>query len=146
MAIGITAIPIVLLVVLLVAMAVTALYGWTIERLAYRPLRDSFRLAPLISAIGMSIILSNYVQVTQGARVKPVPPMITDGYTLMEGDGFVVRLSNVQIVVVLTTIVVLADLLVAGGQDPARPRHARLRAGSEDGSPARRRYRPHHLA
>jgi branched-chain amino acid transport system permease protein len=108
MAIGITAIPIVLFVVLLVAMVVTALYGWTIERLAYRPLRHSFRLAPMLSAIGMSFVLSNYAQVTQGARVKPVPPIITDGYTLMEGHGFVVRLSNVQIVVVLTTIVVLA--------------------------------------
>src|SRR6188768_3520207 len=83
--IGITAIPIVLFVVLLVAMVVTALYGWTIERLAYRPLRHSFRLAPMLSAIGMSFALSNYAQVTQGARVKPVPPIITDGYTLMEG-------------------------------------------------------------
>ncbi len=67
-------------------MVLTALYGWTIERVAYRPLRGSFRLAPMISAIGMSIVLSNFVQVTQGARVKPVPPMITDGYRL-DGNG-----------------------------------------------------------
>ena len=53
-------------------MALTSLWNWTIERLAYRPLRGSFRLAPLISAIGMSIFLSNFVQVAQGPRNKPV--------------------------------------------------------------------------
>ena len=81
-AIGITAIPLALFLVLLIAMALTALYGWTVERIAYRPLRHSFRLAPLISAIGMSIILQNYVQVAQGARVKPLPPLITGGHTM----------------------------------------------------------------
>jgi branched-chain amino acid transport system permease protein len=89
-------------------MAITALYGWTVERIAYRPLRHSFRLAPMLSAIGMSFVLSNFSQVAQGARVKPVPPIITGGYTLYERGGFVVRLSNVQIIVVVTTIVLLA--------------------------------------
>src|SRR4026207_2270496 len=50
-AVGVTAIPLALFLVLLIAMALTALYGWTVERIAYRPLRHSFRLAPLISAI-----------------------------------------------------------------------------------------------
>ncbi|MGY3290690.1 branched-subunit amino acid ABC-type transport system permease component [Bradyrhizobium sp. LM3.6] len=45
---GLTAIPVILLIVLLVSMAITALYGWTIERIAYRPLRHSFRLAPML--------------------------------------------------------------------------------------------------
>ena len=49
--------------------------NWAIERVAYRPLRGSFRLAPLISAIGMSIFLSNFVQVSQGPRNKSVPPI-----------------------------------------------------------------------
>ncbi len=105
---GVGAIPVILLLVLLVSMAVTALYGWTIERIAYRPLRQSFRLAPMLSAIGVSFALSNYAQVAQGARVKPVPPIITGGYTLFERNGFAVQLSNVQILVVLTTIVLLA--------------------------------------
>ena len=105
---GLTAVPVILLIVLLVSMAITALYGWTVERIAYRPLRHSFRLAPMLSAIGMSFVLSNYSQVAQGARVKPVPPIITGGYTLLDSNGFVVRLSNVQIVVVVTTIVLLA--------------------------------------
>src|SRR5579864_3356299 len=47
-ALGMTAIPLALVVVIAVAMGVSALYGWTVERLAYRPLRHSFRLAPLI--------------------------------------------------------------------------------------------------
>ena len=79
--IGLTAVPVILLIVLLVSMAITALYGWTVERIAYRPLRHSFRLAPMLSAIGMSFVLSNYSQVAQGARVKPVPPIIPGGST-----------------------------------------------------------------
>jgi branched-chain amino acid transport system permease protein len=106
-AIGITAVPIALLVVLLIAMAMAALYGWTVERFAYRPLRGSFRLAPLISAIGMSIVLQNYVQVAQGARVKPLPPLITGGYTLMESDGFGVQVSNIQIIIVVLTVALM---------------------------------------
>ncbi len=105
---GVTWIPLVLLIVLLVAMLITAAYGWTVERLAYRPLRGSFRLAPLITAIGMSIFLENYVQVAQGARVKALPPVITGGYTLMEKDGFTVQLSNIQIIIMIVTVVLMA--------------------------------------
>jgi branched-chain amino acid transport system permease protein len=108
LAIGITAVPLALFLVLLIAMALTALYGWTVERFAYRPLRHSFRLAPLISAIGMSIILQNYVQIAQGARVKPLPPLITGGHTLMSSESFNVQLSNIQIIVVVTTFVLMA--------------------------------------
>jgi branched-chain amino acid transport system permease protein len=108
LALGLTAVPLALFIVLVVAMALTALYGWTVERFAYRPLRRSFRLAPLISAIGMSIALENYVQVAQGARVKTLPPIIHGGYTLTEAGGFAVRLSNVQIMVVVTTVVLMA--------------------------------------
>jgi branched-chain amino acid transport system permease protein len=107
-AIGVTAVPLALFLVLLIAMALTALYGWTVERLAYRPLRGSFRLAPLISAIGMSIILQNYVQIAQGARVKPLPPLIPGGFTIFASESFPVQLSNVQIIVVATTVVLMA--------------------------------------
>jgi branched-chain amino acid transport system permease protein len=104
---GITAVPLALLIVLLVAMMLTALYGWTVERIAYRPLRGSFRLAPLISAIGMSILLQNYVQIAQGARVKPLPPVVTGGYRIWESETFVVQVSNIQIIIVLTTIALM---------------------------------------
>jgi branched-chain amino acid transport system permease protein len=105
---GLSAVPLILLVILLVSMAVTAVYGWVVERLAYRPLRQSFRLAPLLSAIGMSFVLFNFSQVSQGAQAKPIPPLITGGYTLHDSGNFAVQLSNVQIVVVVTTIVLLA--------------------------------------
>ncbi len=106
-ALGVTAVPLALFLVLLIAMALTALYGWTVERMAYRPLRHSFRLAPLISAIGMSIVLQNYVQIVQGARVKPLPPLIQGGYTLLDRNGFAVGLSNVQIAIVVITLVLM---------------------------------------
>src|SRR5881398_2692235 len=65
---GMASVALALLIVLIVAMVFTSLVNWVIERVAYRPLRGSFRLAPLISAIGMSIFLSNFVQVAQGDR------------------------------------------------------------------------------
>ena len=108
LAMGITSIPLALFLVLLIAMALTALYGWAVERIAYRPLRHSYRLAPLISAIGMSIILQNYVQIAQGARVKPLPPLITGDHTLIASEAFTVQISNIQIIVVLTTLVLMA--------------------------------------
>jgi branched-chain amino acid transport system permease protein len=104
---GLTAVPLALFVVLLVAILLTSLYGWAVERLAYRPLRHSFRLAPLISAIGMSIVLQNFVQIAQGARVKPLPPLVQGGYALWESESFEVQLSNIQIIVVLTTLVLM---------------------------------------
>src|SRR5712672_3996344 len=75
---GIGSVVVALLIVLVVAMLLTSLVNWTIERVAYRPLRGSFRLAPLISAIGMSIFLSNFVQVAQGPRNKSIPPMVKE--------------------------------------------------------------------
>jgi branched-chain amino acid transport system permease protein len=108
MSLGLTFIPLALFIVLIVSMIVTAAHGWTVERLAYRPLRESFRLAPLITAIGMSIFLQNYVMHAQGARVKPLQPVITGGYTLMEKDGFVVQISNIQILIMVVTVVLMA--------------------------------------
>jgi branched-chain amino acid transport system permease protein len=106
---GITWVPVMLLLVLIISMVFTSIYGWTIERLAYRPLRGSFRLAPLISAIGMSIFLQNYVQLVQGARVKPMPPMIQGGFVVMErADGFIVSISYLQILIILLTTALMA--------------------------------------
>ena len=106
MSLGLTFVPLVL--VLIIAMALTAVWGWTVERIAYRPLRESFRLAPLITAIGMSIVLQNFIQVSQGARVKPLQPVITGGYELFQQGGFEVILSNIQILIVVTTLVLMA--------------------------------------
>jgi branched-chain amino acid transport system permease protein len=105
---GISWAPIAVVLVLLLAMVFTAAYGWAIERLAYRPLRGSFRLAPLISAIGVSIALQNYVQLVQGARPKPHTSMVHGGFILLSGNGFDVRVSWLQIMIVLVTLALMA--------------------------------------
>jgi branched-chain amino acid transport system permease protein len=98
-----------LLIMMIVAMLLTSLYNWTIEKLAYRPLRGSFRLAPLITAIGMSIALSNFVQVTQGPRNKPIPPLITDVYNIA---GITISLKQIVIAVVTVLLLTLFWFLV----------------------------------
>ncbi|MFO1148528.1 MAG: branched-chain amino acid ABC transporter permease LivH [Alsobacter sp.] len=104
---GLTVVP-ALLIVLVAGMALTGLWNWTIERVAYRPLRGSFRLAPLISAIGMSIFLANLVQVLQGPRNKPLPPMVQGSFVLMGEGSTTVVLSYKQIIIMIVTVVLLA--------------------------------------
>jgi branched-chain amino acid transport system permease protein len=104
---GVTWLPLALLVVLIVAMVLTAVYGWTVERVAYRPVRKSFRLAALISALGMSIFLQNYVQLLQGARNKALPPVIDGGFQLTGGGEFDVTISYVQVLILLLTVLLM---------------------------------------
>jgi branched-chain amino acid transport system permease protein len=106
--IGLSSIVVALFLVLVIAMVFTSLVNWAIERVAYRPLRGSFRLAPLISAIGMSIFLSNFVQVTQGPRNKSIPPMLRGEYTVFSDGSYDVTLSSKQMVIWLVTAVLLA--------------------------------------
>ncbi len=105
---GIANVALAFVVVLVGAMAITALWSWAIERVAYRPLRGSFRLAPLISAIGMSIFLSNMVQVIQGPRNKTIPPMFEKSIPLTSGGTYDVTLSYKQIVIMVSTTVLMA--------------------------------------
>src|SRR5262245_13242246 len=105
---GIGSFVIALFIVLVVAMFFTSLLNWAIERVAYRPLRGSFRLAPLISAIGMSILLSNFVQVAQGPRVKSIPPFFNEVIVLTSASsGYEVAVSYKQIVVWVVTAALL---------------------------------------
>src|SRR5229473_2629516 len=101
--IGLTVVPVILLIVLLVSMAVTALYGWTVERIAHRPL-----------------------QLVRPGRFR--------GAAVQRADHRRHHHDRAA-----------GDLHLAGGADPARPRHARLRTGPDHGGAARRRRRPHHL-
>lgn len=111
--VGVTFFPVVLIIMLAVAMLFTALWGWSIERIAYRPLRGSFRLAPLITAIGTSIFLQNFVQVTQGARAKPLPPQFSGNIVLYHGQVLEgappvsVQISYMQILIIVTTLVLM---------------------------------------
>jgi branched-chain amino acid transport system permease protein len=91
-----------LIVMMAVAILMASLWNWTIERIAYRPLRGSFRLAPLITAIGMSIVLSNFIQVTQGPRNKPIPQLVSQVY-----DVYGISISLKQILIVVITVVMM---------------------------------------
>jgi branched-chain amino acid transport system permease protein len=98
---GVTFVPLLIALALIASIAVTSVYGYTLEKVAYRPLRGSTRLAALISAIGMSIFLQNFVLLVQGARVKSVPQIITERHVLYDGGpGALVTVTNSQILIV----------------------------------------------
>ncbi len=106
---GVQYIPIILLVALLAAILVSSSFGWAIERTAYRPLRGANRLIPLISAIGMSIFLQNYVVLAQGARDVAIPPIITGGWTFGTSD-FEMTLSYMQVMIFVVTFLCMFAL------------------------------------
>jgi branched-chain amino acid transport system permease protein len=101
---------------LLAAMAVSGLYGFALERAAYRPLRFAPSLSPLISAIGMSIFLQNFVRLGQG----PSPiyfPMNSPAYEEVFGRENVVRMGPVtatplDLVIVGTCVLLMGGLYV----------------------------------
>jgi branched-chain amino acid transport system permease protein len=113
--VGITWVPLALLLMLMVTMILTPFYGWTLERVAYRPLRGSPRLAALITAIGMSIFLQNYVQLLQSARNKPLQPLVRGGVEVMREGNFVVSLSYMQMIIIVVTLVLMVvfSLIIA---------------------------------
>src|SRR3546814_2145129 len=78
------------------AIIVTSAYGYSIERIAYRPLRGSNRLIPLISAIGMSIFLQNTVLLSQDSKDKSIPNLIPGNFTFGPGGAQEVLISYMQ--------------------------------------------------
>lgn len=82
-------------------------YGFTIEKIAYKPLRHAPRLSPLISAIGMSIFLQNYVLLAQTSDFLPFPTLIPD-FPFMEPIAHIVGSTDLMILV--TTVVVMTAL------------------------------------
>jgi len=102
--------PLVLAGAVIVAVLVTGLYGYAVERVAYRPLRGGPRLVPLISAIGMSIFLQNYVQIGQGARDVSVPLMVSGAFEFSMGGGFNVTVPYSRLLIVGTTLVLMIAL------------------------------------
>jgi len=93
-----------LLITVIVSMLFCAAYGAVIERVAYRPLRNAGKLTPLISAVGMSIILQNFVMLAQGKEYKNMPPMLpTEGFNLFGANvspvqGFILTASILMMV------------------------------------------------
>jgi branched-chain amino acid transport system permease protein len=114
-ALGVQSIAVAILIALILTAVFTAVWGYAIERTAYRRLRGSFRLAPLISAIGISIFLQNMVQLLQGARVKPLSPLITARIELGELGGQPIAIAGVQLMIIATTVLLMVgfSLLVA---------------------------------
>ena len=99
--------PAVLILAALVAVIYASAYGFTVEKIAYKPLRQAPRLSPLISAVGMSIFLQNYVLLAQTSDFLPFPNLIPD-------IPFLERLSPVmaptEVVIVLTTAFIMIIL------------------------------------
>ncbi|MBI5191348.1 MAG: branched-chain amino acid ABC transporter permease [Nitrospirae bacterium] len=105
---GLTAVslPLAILLTIIAAGAICAAYGATIEKVAYKPLRDAPRLAPLISAMGVSIFLQNYVMLTQGATDKVFPAVIPAAGVTVHG----VEITFLQIFIMAASVVLMAGL------------------------------------
>jgi len=98
----------VLLLSLLVAVVMCMLLGYGIERIAYRPLRNAPRLAPLITAIGVSIVLQNLAMIFWGREYHAFPQMLPNSPHVLAGAV----INDVQIIIVLVALAVMAGLLL----------------------------------
>ncbi|MFB9887805.1 high-affinity branched-chain amino acid ABC transporter permease LivH [Balneatrix alpica] len=107
---GIDSVFLLMVGALLISMIVASAYGWTIERVAYRPLRGGNRLIPLISAIGMSIFLQNYIRLAQGSRDIAMPSLVSGGWSFGDPAGFQVSLSYMQLIIFVVTFIAMSCL------------------------------------
>lgn len=106
--IGLTSynLPLALILTFFLSIIFCSSYGFTIEKIAYRPLRNAPRLSPLISAIGVSIFLQNYVMLTQGATDKVFPPLFTGSAI----EFLSVRMTYLQLFIILTSAILMLCL------------------------------------
>lgn len=101
----------ILIIAALVAVAWIAAYGFTLEKVAYKPLRGAPRLSPLISAIGMSIFLQNYVILAQTSDFVPfprlLPPMEFLDYfgNIMGASDFMILATSTLTMICLTLFI-----------------------------------------
>ena len=101
-------VPAIIALALLIAVVWSAMYGYTLDKVAYKPVRNAPRLSALISAIGMSLFLQNYVRLAQTSDFLPFPRLIP---TLPFLDG-ISGLSSSQFVIFVTTAVVMVILTI----------------------------------
>jgi branched-chain amino acid transport system permease protein len=97
---------VIVLLGLLAAIPVCMGVGFTIERLAYRPLRNAPRLAPLITAIGVSIVLQNIAMLIWGRQYISFPPILPQGRHQILGA----TITDVQIAILLISVVLMFGL------------------------------------
>lgn len=93
---------------LIMAMLVAMGLGWALERIAYRPLRNAPRLTPLITAIGMSLVLQNLAMMTWGRSYITFPSIVPISDFEIAGAHF----TNVQLAIVVISGVVMAGLML----------------------------------
>jgi len=101
-------------IMLIVSVVITGMYGFVVEQVAYKPLRGSPRLVALISAIGMSIFLQNWVALGQGARDMAVPSLIPGAFRFGLGaeGGFEVYVPYSRILIIVVAVALMALLTV----------------------------------
>ena len=101
----------IVVIAFLTAIVYASAYGYTMEKVAYRPLRHAPRLSPLISAIGMSIFLQNYVLLVQGSEFQAFPQLIPE-FEFMEPYSHIFQSTELVIVVMTALAMVLLVLLI----------------------------------
>ncbi|UYZ85275.1 high-affinity branched-chain amino acid ABC transporter permease LivH [Entomomonas sp. E2T0] len=106
---GLESVPLLIIGAFILSMIVTCTYGYSIERVAYRPLRGSNRLIPLITAIGMSIFLQDYVKLGQGTDDKSIQPLISGNLELAGGQ---LMISYMQLFIWIVTLIAMIGLSV----------------------------------
>ena len=107
---GLDSLPLIIIGAFVASIVVTSAYGYSIERIAYRPLRGSNRLIPLISAIGMSIFLQNGVLLAQDSKDKAIPNLIPGNIVFGESAMNGVVISYMQILIFVITFLVMLGL------------------------------------
>jgi len=90
-----------------IAVIYSSAYGYTVEKIAYKPLRNAPRLSALISAIGMSLFLQNYVLLAQTSDFLPFPNLIPD-FEFMEPIAYII--GSTDLVILITTTIVMIGL------------------------------------
>ncbi len=107
---GIVSLPVVIICTFAAAIIVTSAYGYSIERIAYRPLRGSNRLIPLISAIGMSIFLQNEVLLAQDSKDKAIPNLLPGNFVIGPDEMSGVTISYMQVLIFIITLLTMYGL------------------------------------
>ena len=102
-------VPLAVLLMFVAAGAGSGILGVTIERVAFRPLRDSSRIAPLITALGVSIFLQNAVLLLLGPDIRNYDASSFIPYTTGIHVGFL-NISLIRIIVIVTTVVLMVVL------------------------------------
>src|SRR5215207_4088546 len=100
------------LLALVVAMILCGLINVGIERVAYKPLRNSPRLAVLITAIGMSFILQNVGLVWKGPAQVPFPELIS-GSNILPGDSVVFRWKDLFVILVTIPLLIALSYFIS---------------------------------